>query len=292
MRFLTVTRAKKFAGSLMPIKFYIEDAESGDTEIKGVRTRKLLELKNGETKTVSIGENAVKLFAIADKASKDWCVDVKQIPEGTEPVSVSGENHVSMSSGNAFRFHDNENDPYVQEVRSGGKRKGGAIMIGSIVFGLLIGIALGVFIIRASKPKVKDQTFTKDGLTVTLTNQFEESEMEPFNAVYLNEKRGIAVMTSTEWVPAAYSLNLRSYTDLLIKSTGQSVKNRNYEKDRSSFEYEFTNPENNITYYYRVYVYNPSTDVFWVVNFSTPVKQWEKNVSDIEKWESTITFGK
>jgi len=290
MRPLTITRNKKFAGSMMPIKFYIEDPEAGDTDIKGVHTRKLLELKNGESKTVEIGEGATKIFAIADQASKDWCVDVKQIPEGTEPVTISGMNKANLFSGNAFRFDGNETDPYAQAVRSGGKRKGTAIMIGAIAFGLIVGLLVGFFIIRSGKPKAK--TFTKSGLSITLTDQFKESTEEPFTAVYLNDKQGVAVMTSKETVPAVYNLTLTQYANLLIEASGQTVKNSGLQGDKYVFEYEFTNPDNKITYYYRVYIYNPAANDFWVVDFSTPVELWEKRVSSIDKWAGTIEFGK
>ena len=73
MRNLTIKRQKSFVACLGKMKVYIEDPMANDLVIKGVYCRKLGDLKNGEEKTFQIGDNAAKVFVIADALSKDFC---------------------------------------------------------------------------------------------------------------------------------------------------------------------------------------------------------------------------
>ena len=60
MRNLTIKRNKTFVACLAKMKVYIEDASANDLTINGIPCRKLGDLKNGEEKNFSIGENAAK----------------------------------------------------------------------------------------------------------------------------------------------------------------------------------------------------------------------------------------
>jgi len=76
MRNLTIKREKHFVASLAKAKFYIEDPNSDEIVINGVKCRKLGELKNGEEVTFQIDEKSAKLFVIVDKLSKNACNDL------------------------------------------------------------------------------------------------------------------------------------------------------------------------------------------------------------------------
>ena len=215
MRQLTVTRRKKFVASLAKILFYIEDPENGDTDITGVRTRKLLELKNGDTQSVEIGDNAARLFAIPGLASKDWCVDVYCIPEGKEDIELTGQNKYSPATGNAFRFDGNDEDPIAKDVRSKGKKRGLLFLIIAILVGVLVGI-----LVPSRINIIKSKTFSKDGLSITLDTSFKEEQQEPFRAVYSSDKRGIAVMTSHTEFPSGSGVSLDEYCEILLDHEG------------------------------------------------------------------------
>ena len=66
MRKLTVMRQKSFSACFAKMNVYIEDALFGDTEISGVKCRKLGELKNGEVKAYIIDEGKRKVFILSD----------------------------------------------------------------------------------------------------------------------------------------------------------------------------------------------------------------------------------
>ena len=138
MRKLTIKRRKKYVACLASMKVYIEDHSSSEITINDIPCRKLGNIKNGEEKTFEIGEQAAKIFAIADSLSKDYCNDFYELPEGQEDVSLSGENYFNPASGNAFRFDNNENQAALAN-RKRGTRRGLIVMIVAFIVGAVIG---------------------------------------------------------------------------------------------------------------------------------------------------------
>ena len=104
MRKLTIKRKKHFAGSIMKVKIYIEDAQPSELTIKGFPCKKLGDIKNNSELVVDIDENLHRIFAIIDVYTKDTCVDMIEIPAGNEDVYVSGRNYLSPFKGNPFIF--------------------------------------------------------------------------------------------------------------------------------------------------------------------------------------------
>ena len=92
MRNLTIKRTKSFVACLAKIRIYIEDPTANEISINNTPCRKLGELKNGEEKTFQIPNEAVKVFVIADKLSRNICNEYYQIPEGEDDISLSGKN--------------------------------------------------------------------------------------------------------------------------------------------------------------------------------------------------------
>jgi len=86
MRNLTIKRTKSFVACLIKLKVYIEDPSSNEMKINNISCRKLGDLKNGEEKTFLIGDNAAKVFVIADSLSKGFCNEYYSLPEGQEDV--------------------------------------------------------------------------------------------------------------------------------------------------------------------------------------------------------------
>lgn len=103
MRKLTIKRKKSFVASLAKLKVYIEDP-AGELDITGIKCRLLGTLANGEEKSFYIEENAAKVFVIADKMSRDYCYDCRNLPEGNEDIYLTGKNAFNPATGNAFRF--------------------------------------------------------------------------------------------------------------------------------------------------------------------------------------------
>ena len=143
MRNLTITRQKSLVASLAKMKVYNEDPEANELEINGVSCRKLGTLKNGETATFPIGDQAAKVFVIADKVSRGFCCDYYPITAGTENVVLTGKNKFHPGAGNAFRF-DGVTDPEVLANRKKGSSKGIVILIVSALAGAAVGLLLSM----------------------------------------------------------------------------------------------------------------------------------------------------
>ncbi len=105
MRNLTVKREKSFVASLMNVGIYIVDESSSEIKIKKMPCRKLGFVKNNSEETFSIPNEEVKIFAIIDTLSKEYCNDMIVLPAGDEDVKISGKNKFSPFKGNPFVFH-------------------------------------------------------------------------------------------------------------------------------------------------------------------------------------------
>ena len=142
MRKLTIERRKAFVACAMKVKVYIETDGVGDLVINGTPCVKLGALKNGETQTFEIGEKAAKVYVIADNASKDYCNDFYQLPEGSDDISLSGQNKFNLANGNAYLFDNNDN-PEAEANRKKGKRIGTVVTVVAIVIGAIVGFLIG-----------------------------------------------------------------------------------------------------------------------------------------------------
>ena len=78
MRQLTVRRRKVFNAFAAKARVYIEDPYHPEITIEGTPCRKLGDMKNGGELSASIGDEAVRLFIIADKLSKSYSGDYYQ----------------------------------------------------------------------------------------------------------------------------------------------------------------------------------------------------------------------
>lgn len=142
MRKLTIERRKTFVACAMKLKVYIETDGVGELVINGTPCVKLGTLKNGEKQTFEISDKAAKVYAIFDNASKDYCNDFYQLPEGSDDITLSGQNKFNLASGNAYVFDNNDN-PEAVANRKKGKRKGTIVLIVAIVIGAIVGFLLG-----------------------------------------------------------------------------------------------------------------------------------------------------
>jgi hypothetical protein len=287
VRNLTIKREKSFVGCLAKMKIYIEDAASGEICINNISYRKIGELKNGEEKIFSIDENECRVVVIVDKISKDYCNDFYKIPAGGDDIYLSGKNVFNPATGNAFRFNQVTDNNVFQNRKKGFKK--GIIILGAfILIGFIAGIIIGSLSQNTSgKPK----EFSKEGMTITLTNQFNEISQDGYTSCY--NSRDVVIFVSKE----EYSLmegfdkyTLNEYGNLLItnNSLDSSVKLQNND-GLTYFEYQFSNPETNDLYHYSSFIFKTS-DSFWLIQFATLEENYNDNKQTIINWAKNIEF--
>lgn len=287
MRNLSIQRTKSFVGCLMKVQVYIEDHERFDTVINEVPCRKLFDLKNGEAKSLHISEEAAKIFVIMDQASKNYCNDYYNLPAGNEDVSLTGRNHYNPGAGNPFRF-DGVTDEDVLANRKKGGKKGLLILIAALILGVVIGLLSNLDFNLFS---VKEKTFTKNGLTLTLTNQFKD--VDPGNYVAFYESDIMMVGTFTE----PFSLS-EGFGDLTVQEYGEGLIKFNKQtagagleliQDGDLYYYVWDDIFDRRYYTFVTYLYK-SDDAFWYVDFIVEKEDYESQRDQISKWAHTVTF--
>lgn len=287
MRQLTIRRAKSSVACLTKVKLYIEDATANDLVINGVACRKLGELKNGEEKTFTIGEEAAKVYAIAGKMSKNYCNEYYPLPAGQEDLFLSGKNRYNPANGNAFRF-DNNDTPDVLENRKKNSFKGLAVLAVS----LIVGFALGYFITTGllSSPDAQSKTFSDSGMHITLTDAFTPTQAAGRTACY--ESAQVAVFALKEeftMMTGLENYTLQQYGEAVVQSNELPSTSLKSENGLLYFEYDYTNPDTLQVYTFVSYVYK-APDSFWLIQFTTEKEDASSYRAQITEWAQSVSF--
>ena len=284
MRELSIRRADSYVDLFATLNIYIEDPAAGEVMINGIYCRKIGELANGERKIFEIEETQAKVFAIADNARQDVCNEYYQLPEGTSPVFLSGQNMIHPTDGHTFRFDQN------MKIRRRMSRKKRALLTGiSIVAGCLLlyaAISLVVSLIPTGEPK----TFTQGDMSITLTDEFRKTEIDMWDAAY----------KTTDVVVAVKCEDFYLYKDLRYYSPVQYAKeairnsgiNSTVERGPGSltyFVFSEHSEDRGVTYQFYCYIYK-TTDAFWIVEFCVPAEQVSRYEKTIVEWARSVHF--
>lgn len=285
MRNLTITRTKSFTASLVKQKVYIEDPDASELLINGVPCRKLGDIKNGETVTYPISEQAAKVFVITDKASRNYSNDYYPLPAGTGDISISGKNTYHPGAGNPFRF-DGVTDPEVLANRKKGSRKGIAILVVALIVGFLVGLARPL-LENAGQNDPKE--FSVEGMAITLTEAFEEESYQGFTQCY--ESSSVAVFTLKEAFTLMAGLEdytLEDYASLVVQSNNMDDSVLKTENGILYFDYTAQGGDGDEYYYLATLHKGP--DAFWLIQFATPASNDEKLRDQFISWAASVEF--
>lgn len=287
MRKLTIKRKKSFVASLAKLKVYIEDP-AGELDITGIKCRLLGTLANGEEKSFYIEENAAKVFVIADKMSRDYCYDCRNLPEGNEDIYLTGKNAFNPATGNAFRF-EGGTDEEVAKRHKESKKGGLIVLITAIVIGLTAAWIIGSGV-TYSKKKATPKDFSYEEMTITLTALFKEEEVEGRTVFTSND---VAVFVLRENFVAG-DIDLSGYT---VRGYAELARENN--PVMADATYEETDGVPNMVYTYagddgKTYVYfttfYKSSDAFWIVQYFVNESGYESRKPKFIEWAKTVHF--
>lgn len=287
MRKLTIKRKKSFVASLAKLKVYIEDP-AGELDITGIKCRLLGTLANGEEKSFYIEENAAKVFVIADKMSRDYCYDCRNLPEGNEDIYLTGKNAFNPATGNAFRF-EGGTDEEVAKRHKESKKGGLIVLITAIVIGLTAGWIIGSGV-TYSKKKATPKDFSYEEMTITLTALFKEEEVEGRTVFTSND---VAVFVLRENFVAG-DIDLSGYT---VRGYAELARENN--PVMAGATYEETDGVPNMVYTYvgddgKTYVYfttfYKSSNAFWIVQYFVNESGYESRKPKFIEWAKTVHF--
>lgn len=288
MRTLTIERKKTFVASAMAMKVYIEDPESSDLQINGVSCRKLGKVKNGQTVTFDISEEAARVYVVADKLSKNICNEFYPIPAGTEDIFLSGKNHFNPAAGNPFYF-DGVTDVEVLKNRTKGKNKGFILIIVAALVGALGGFLATDGLFDAFNPAPEAKTFSSDGMQITLTEEFTKTEYSGFTACYDSRNAAVLVLKESFSIVENHgNQTVEEYAQLVLDVNGfdssVAVQTSN---DLVWFQYVADTGDG--IYYYFCVAYK-TDDAFWLVQFTTTENQAEDMFESFILWAKSVTF--
>lgn len=287
MRKLTIKRKKSFVASLAKLKVYIEDP-AGELDITGIKCRLIGTLANGEEKSFYIEENAAKVFVIADKMSRDYCYDCRNLPEGNEDIYLTGKNAFNPATGNAFRF-EGGTDEEVAKRHKESKKGGLIVLITAIVIGLTAGWIIGSGV-TYSKKKATPKDFSYEEMTITLTALFKEEEVEGRTVFTSND---VAVFVLRENFVAG-DIDLSGYT---VRGYAELARENN--PVMADATYEETDGVPNMVYTYagddgKTYVYfttfYKSSNAFWIVQYFVNESGYESRKPKFIEWAKTVHF--
>lgn len=292
MRNLTIKRQKSSFGSLTKAKFYIEDVESADVIVNGTPCRKLGELKNGDEATFEIDDRAARLFAFTEKRGENIFNDFLSLPEGSDDLSVSGKNLRDEIDGFAFRFDTNEGGTLPENPARGAKKA--VIVVVAAVAALLlaagcfVGYKLWVNRERVPQPK----TFSSNGLTITLTDEFTLAKNEHYTFIFDSEAIDIPVLKEnfSTLSEGFAEKTLDEYIDILLEVNKLPALEKRHEDGLVYYEYTLRNSDDpTLAYHFTNYVYK-SDDAFWLVQFIVNERNIERFSNQITEFAKSVTF--
>lgn len=293
MRRLWIERRKSAAACLMKMKVYIEDRENPDTTISDVPCRKLGELKNGQQRRFSIGEQPARVFVVADQISRNVYNEVIRIPGGEEDVFLSGQNLFKPMEGNPFHF-DGEQEPEVLENRQRVSRTASKLLVTAVIVGILagavIGGIIGVFTLAGGPDPVRLESRQVRGLQIALPETMEQLDMAGYTASYGSSEAAVFLLREDfSLLPGASELTMAEYGAMVLANNGlERTTALREEEGMTVFDYTYADGNGNAYRYYTVLCKGP--DAFWIVLFSAPEKDAEELFPAFRQWAKTITF--
>ncbi len=150
-------------------------------------------------------------------------------------------------------------------------------------------------IICTSACDPKEKVFSKDGMSITLTDEFEEKEYYDFNAYYDTEEAQVYIMKEDfkllEENDQDTNASLEEYAQSMMKSGSIDAEIKNEDGlTYFNFEKEFQDIDGKyIPYKYYAVVYK-SHDAYWLFQFACEEALYSKYEDIFIKWAKSVKF--
>jgi len=160
--------------------------------------------------------------------------------------------------------------------------------ISSIV--LIFVLITSLFLSGCSLFEASPKTFTKAGMSITLTDRFTEREYVSFTAVYDSQHVAVFAIkeafTLFEGSALGKDSSLEDYANTVILANGLDVTPVT-EDGITSFTYQKESNGIDCTYFATVH---KSGDAFWLIQFSAKTEQYEAQKANILTYAKSISF--
>ncbi len=281
MRNLTIHTTSAISGSIPEINVFITDSESDEMVIGNIHCRKLGAIKNNDTVTFQITEDAAMIIVASEREGKNNSYEFHKLEAGSDDVALSGKAEITKSGQIIFNFGSKENQTAPQATKKHTVAKRWLVRV--LIF------AICIFLLRSLKPEPK--TFSEGPLSINLTTAFEEKEDEDFFVKFSSKDVAVYVDRNTDY--KVRELQGIALTDYAKNISEQLFNNSPVVKTENGLtmlaEEEIL--ENGKALQYYVYFYK-TLDSFWMVEFAVYSKNAPKYQEQIEQWASSVEFYK
>lgn len=150
-------------------------------------------------------------------------------------------------------------------------------------------IILSVIISIFAGCTAAEKTFSKDGLSITLTEDFIEQEIEPFTATYATSKYFVSTLKEDfsvfEQAEISTDISENEYAKIVMENN--KIEGEPKETDGIiTFSYE--NDDSGEAFSYLTTV-KKGTNAFWVIQLACKSDIYEENKEQLLTWAKTIT---
>ena len=132
----------------------------------------------------------------------------------------------------------------------------------------------------------KAKTFSKSGMSITLTDKFYEKEQIAYTAYY-ESSNAIVVCLKEDFGSISSSYTLTQYANAVIENNNLSNSQVTTHDNYVDFSFERSVSGKDFYYYARCF---KTTDAFWLVQFGILSSQKDEMSSKIQSWADSITF--
>ena len=135
-----------------------------------------------------------------------------------------------------------------------------------------------------------EKTYTHDGMSITLTENFKEASFEGFTICF--DSADVAVFCLKEAFTLAEGVedwSLDYYAVLTLEANAAQNPTLKDVDGMPVMEYTYKDEESGVTYAYFSAMYK-SGDAFWAIQFACDADMYAENEETFVKWAKSVTF--
>ena len=154
---------------------------------------------------------------------------------------------------------------------------------------IIITIVMLLTLFTLTSCKGKAQTFSSNGITITLTSKFKQQEISGAQIVYLTRKVGFMGNQENKDILNISDNKLEFYANKVVEANKlKDVELFTYDENGVKFVYGYyTAKVSNITYKYML-VTMEGKDNYYTMNFWSLEKNFNANKNQFMEWAKTI----
>lgn len=155
---------------------------------------------------------------------------------------------------------------------------------------LLVLTTLVLLVSLVSCGEAKPKTFTAEGVSVTLTDDFTKCSVDGYTVAYDSKDVAVLVLKEAFSDFQGVELTLNEYASLVRQSNLSRNPTEVIEKDGVyTMEFSFFNEDEEVTYKYLCAMYE-SDDAFWLIQFACKESSYDSLADTLMTYAKSVSF--